>query len=122
MLKDYPILFNDVEIPWMRTWEEQYSTVEQVYQTEAGTDQIDVSRYGKLTVRCGTACLLDTLKKIKPFSELDSFTLKRWEPLKGEYEGRTVRMRQFQYALRAKSWDLTEADGIWEVSFELEEF
>lgn len=47
MLIDYPVKFGDEEIPEPEEWSEESSVIENVNQTEAGTDQISVTRYGK---------------------------------------------------------------------------
>lgn len=40
MLIDYPVKFGDEEIPEPESWSEESSVIENVNQTEAGTDQI----------------------------------------------------------------------------------
>lgn len=52
MLIDYPVKFDDTEIPEPEEWSEESSVIENVNQTEAGTDQISVTRFDKLSVSC----------------------------------------------------------------------
>lgn len=117
---DHPIKFNNVTIPYMSGWEEGFEVVENVYETEAGTDDVEIVRYGKLTVSCSTTCFVDTLRALIPFSTMNSFTLTRYDPLTGGNTTSTVRMRDFKYKLKEKTWNT--GDGIWDVSFTLKEF
>lgn len=119
--EDHPILFNDTPIPYMSGWSEEYETIENVFQTEAGTDDIDVTRYNKLSVSCSTVCFHDLLQTLFPFSKMASFTLTKFNPETGNDETRTVRMRDFKYSLKEDSWDL-QTNGVWNVSFSLKEF
>jgi hypothetical protein len=50
MLKDFPIYFDDTKLFSPSSWDESYAVVESTNQTEAGTDQIIVTRYDKLSV------------------------------------------------------------------------
>ena len=117
----YPMLFNTTAIPFPTSYSETLNTVETVKQTEAGTDIVTVARYGKLSVSMSFTCLQSTLQTLSSFSSVDSFTFKRYNPATGAYGEKTVRMRNFNYALKKGSEDLT-VDGVWDVSFELEEF
>jgi hypothetical protein len=54
--KDYPIYFDDTKLFWPSKWQESYSVVETTNQTEAGTDQVIVTRYDKLSVSCEFKC------------------------------------------------------------------
>ena len=56
MLKDYPIKFNNEQIFTPSSWEESSAVVESVNETEAGTDQIIVTRYDKLSVSAAFQC------------------------------------------------------------------
>ena len=46
------IKFNDEIIFEPESWEESSEVIESVNQTEAGTDQIAVTRYDKLSISC----------------------------------------------------------------------
>ena len=119
---DYPMLFNTTEIPFPKSYSENSQTIEKVNKTEAGTDIVDVARYNKLKVSMSFRCLQPVLQTLASFETLNSFIFKRYNPKNGTYEERTVRMRGFKHNLLKGSEDLTEVDGVWEVSFTLEEF
>lgn len=118
----YPMMFNDTVIPFPSSYSEQSKTIENVRQTEAGTDIVNIARYGKLHVSMSFKCLQPTLQSLAVFETEDSFIFKRYNPKNDTYEERTVRMRDFDCSLVKGSEDLTEVDGVWQVSFSLEEF
>ena len=57
MLSEYPIYFDDVKLFTPESWEESYAVIENTNQTEAGTDQVIVTRYDKLSVSASFNCL-----------------------------------------------------------------
>ena len=52
----------------------------------------------------------------------DSVTFKQYSPLLHGYETRTVRLTGFKYKKVKHSEDLKAVTGVWEVSFNIEEF
>ncbi len=118
---NYPMTFDNTEIPFPLMYSEELVTVDSVKQTEAGTDIVTVARYGKLKASMTIVCLQSTLQALAGFADEDSFVFKRYDPKTNAYEQKTVRMRNFNYIMRKGSEDLT-VNGVWEVSFDLEEF
>lgn len=119
---NYPMLFNTTAIPFPTSYSEDSQTVENVRQTEAGTDIVNIARQNKLKATMSFRCLQATLQTLASFETQDSFTFKRFNPKNGTYEERIVRMRNFTHELIKGSEDLASVDGVWEVSFTLEEF
>lgn len=119
---NYPMMFNTTVIPFPTTYSEQSQTIENVNQTEAGTDIVNVMRHNKLSASMTFRCLQSVLQTLASFETSNSFTFKRYNPKNGTYEERTVRMRGFTHELVKGSEDLPSVDGVWEVSFTLEEF
>ena len=117
----HPYLFNSTEILYPITWEETFTEIEDVQQSEAGTDIVSVRRSDKLSVSASFKVNTTWLTTLKSFKSLDSFTLSRYDGTTEGYNTRTVRMRNFsQNRIR---WSETAVDGsLWEVSFNLEEF
>lgn len=117
--------FNDTEILYPLSWDESYEVIESTGQSEAGTDLVNVVRYGKMSVSCSFRVSSTWLATFKSFRDLDSFTLsicvgyENEEPI---YETHTVRMRGFAQSRMPKSEDLAITVGIWDISFTLEEF
>lgn len=116
-----PYLFNSTEILWPMTWDESYTEVEDVQQSEAGSDIVTIKRSDKLSVSASFKVTPTWLATFKTFKAMDSFTLSRYDGTTEGYDVRTVRMRNFsQKRIR---WTEDSIDGsAWEVSFKLEEF
>lgn len=123
MLKtNYPIYFDQTQILIPATWKESWNVVETVSQSEGGKDIVHKVRGRRLSVTCTFKCTDTWFRKFAQFSELDSFTLKRYDPIVPGYKEHLVRIRNFQAAPLRKSWDLTSTNGIWTVGFTIEEF
>lgn len=122
MLKDYPTYFNTFELPFTKKWSEDYDTIEEVNTSEAGTDIVDVSRYNKLSVSCSIGCLSTMAKQLMIFSEMPYFTLRKYDILTEAYKEYTVRMRDFKVDRIEQSESVAISNGLWKVSFKLEEF
>ncbi len=123
----YPILFDTTQILSPSQWDEKSEVIENVNQSEAGTDNVEVARYDKLTVsarfKVAESSTAGTwAKTFKEFSKKASFTLKRYDILAEAYEERTVRMRNFFASLDRKSDLLPNINGVWDISFDLIEF
>lgn len=122
MLSDHPIKFNQTEIYFPSTFTVKREVVEVVNQSEAGTDIVQVARQNKVSVSVSTNCTSDWVSIFEEFSEEPYFTLSFWNDNDEAYETHTVRMRGFQKSLIKKSWAVALYNGIWGVSFTLEEF
>lgn len=118
----YPLKFNNTEIPFPKSYSEDSQIIETVKQSEAGTDLVSVTRRNKLHASMTFKCLASWVATFATFEALDSFLFYRFNPRTGTYESRTVRMRNFKHSLENGSQDLTAVDGVWSVSFDLEEF
>lgn len=116
------ILFNQTEIPFPKTWVENPQKLKNTFTTEAGTEVDLIVRAKKLVVSASTTCLDDTLKTYFQFRDMNSFTLTKYDPLTKSSTTATVRMTDFNYGLVEKSHNLTATNGVWQVSYNLEEF
>lgn len=122
MLKDYPVKINDTALFESNSWEEDSAVIENKYETEAGTDQVSVIRYDKLTVSAQYRCHSDWLGQFKQWSKMDELTVDIYDPYAGDYKSRTMRMRDFKYKLVEFSERVKDTNGVWDVNFTLEEF
>lgn len=123
VLNDYPIKFNNTALPFPTGWQQTFNKVQSSLQSEGGTDLIQSIRKNKLSVSAQFVVADDALVKFfKQCDMMDSFTLSQYSPLTSTYEERTVRMENFSYQHRRKSEKLTAVTGVWDVSFNLEEF
>lgn len=122
MLKDYPVTFDGIEVMQWSKWEESREVIENTYQTEAGTDQIDVVRYGKLTVSCQYRCHDEWLRIFTDFSERDSIEVSSYDTKEGRSTVKIMRIRDFKADPIEHSEKVQDTNGVWNVSFKLEEF
>lgn len=122
MLKDYPVLINGVALMESNSWEEESNTIENTYETEAGTDQVSVTRYDKLTVSANFRCHSDWLRQFKQWSKADTLTVQMYDAIANGYVSRTMRMRNFKQKLVEYSEKVHDTNGVWNVTFSLEEF
>ena len=116
------IKFNDEIIFEPESWEESSEVIESVNQTEAGTDQIAVTRYDKLSISCSFQCSSRWTKKFKEYSKQDSIAVSIYDHIDETYKTRTMRIRSFKVSLVENSWKTKDTSGLWIVSFSLEEF
>lgn len=123
----YPIYFDETEMLSPHSWSESSEVIETVNQTEAGTDQVDVTRFDKLSISVSYAVAESQsggmwAQILKRFSKQNIIKVKRYDILKGEYETRNMRMRDFSANLKPKSDMLPSVNGVWEISFTLIQF
>lgn len=120
ILKDYPIKINNVAIPFSGSMTENYDTIETVNTSEAGTDIVQVTRLGKLTLSISYKILSDWIATFENWAFDNTYkTVSIFDFGTGAYKERQMRMRNYNKKLVKYSQDLTVTTGIWEVSFDL---
>ncbi len=117
-----PIKFDDEVIFEPESWEETSEVIENVNETEAGTEQIAVTRYDKLSVSCSFQCSSTWAKKFKEYSKKDEIAVSIYDLVDEAYKVRTMRIRDFKASVVANSWKTPNTSGLWNVSFSLKEF
>lgn len=123
MYADFPIYFDNTEMPIPQTgWQETSNVVENTQMSEGGTDMVDVVRYDKLSISVSTSCLSNLAKTYKQFSKRDSIQVKIYDIIDEAYKTHTMRMRSFNANRRKDTDKLSITNGIWDISFTLEEF
>lgn len=122
MLKDYPVYFDTTEVMQWSKWEENRTVIENAYETEAGTDQLDVVRYGKLTVNCQYRCHDEWLRIFTEFSKHDQIEVSSYDIHQGMNTVKIMRMRDYKVSPIEFSEKVKDTNGVWDVSFKLEEF
>lgn len=110
-----------ISIPAM-SWVENPEKLKNTFTTEAGTEVDLIVRSEKLSVSASYKCTDSWLNTFLGFRDLNSFTLTRYNAKLGTRETKTVRMTDFNYGLVRHSDELLAVNGIYEVSFNLEEF
>lgn len=121
MLKDYPMYFDDTQIPWPTGWDVKYENIQTVNQTEAGLDVVDTTRWHKMEVGAKFLCSAEWAKTFEEFST-GSFILKFYHEIDEDYAEIRVRMEKFKMKFKKHSEKVRATNGIWEVSFDLVQF
>lgn len=112
-----------VEIPFPKSWVENQQKIKKTFTSETGGETDLIVRDHKLVVSVGTTCLDDLLQLLFQFRNEDFFYLKKYDPLtKSSTADIPVRITDFNYGLVEKSAGLTATNGVWDVSYNLEEF
>lgn len=105
------LTFNNVVIPNAITMSEEYDNIENVNQSEEGTDLINVVRLQKLSLSCKFNCSSYWKNQLLTLAALSDATL--------VYNSTTynnVRFRITSCGLVENSEDVANTDGLWEVS------
>lgn len=122
MLKDYPIYFNETKLPTPKKWAESFDTVETVNQTEAGTDQVLVTRYGKLSVSARFDCSSRLGHLFAVFRDAGPILVKAYDLKADGYVTRKMRLRELQSEPVEGSEKTPGTTGLYAVTFRLEEY
>ena len=122
MLSEYPIYFDDTKLFSPASWDESYAVVESTNQTEAGTDQVIVTRYDKLSVSASFQCSSRWAATFAAFRDKDSIAVKLYDLKEQGYKIRTMRMRNFKSGPEKNSEKTRGTNGLYTVSFDLQEF
>ena len=119
---DYPLKFNNEEMYYPSSFSIDEEVIDKTNQTEAGTDQVQLVRTGKVTMTFETKCLADWLARYRYYSALASFQVSYYDVNIEGYITKTVRMRNFKWSVVKHSYELDNIAGIYDVSFVLKEF
>lgn len=119
---DYPLKFNNEEMYYPSSFSIDEEVIDKTNQTEAGTDQVQLVRTGKVTMNFSTKCLPQWLARYKYYSALASFQVSYYDVSVNGYVTKTVRMRDFKWSVVKHSYELDNIAGIYDVSFVLKEF
>lgn len=119
---DYPLKFNNEEMYYPSSFSIDEEVIDKTNQTEAGTDQVQLVRTGKVTMNFSTKCLPQWLARYKYYSALASFNVSYYDVSINGYVTKTVRMRDFKWSVVKDSYELENIAGIYDVSFVLKEF
>lgn len=121
---NFPIILNGEEYKYFKTWDISRNDYVNTHDTEGGTQEDVVTRKGRRSIGVTVTCLQPLLAKLIALSELDEFNARIYEPAINDYVTILVRVGagSMSYSLKEKSARLTTTNGVWSVSFTLEEF
>ena len=122
--KNYPITLNNVEYQYFKTWGITKNDYVTTHETEAGTQEDVVTRKGRRSISVSVTCLQPLLAGLLALADLDEFEAQIYDPATDDYDTIDVRIGagSMSYSLKEKSADLDLVNGVWQVSFTLEEF
>ena len=121
---NYPVIINGVQYEPFKTWAVMYNDSVVIHETEGGTQEDSISRKGRRSITVGTTCLESVARQLIALQKLPYFNVQFYDLEEGGYV--TIRMRvgisSFKASLRDKSSKVNYCNGVWIISFNLEEF
>ena len=114
------IVLDNEQIPFTDKQSYNYDVIENVYQTEAGTDQVSITRDEKLTLSLELQLSSEWEQKMRTIAKRHSITAVLDEA--GKTETRTVRMRNYKASFVENSRFTPGTAGLWTVTFDLIEY
>ena len=122
-LSNFPYMFGQYTIPFPIDFDDEYTDVESVNQSEGGRDIVQNFRHGKFSASVSFSVADEEwVKKMETLYNSSSFSVFFYSPLLENYDERICRMRGFKKKRRKASELLPEVVGVWDISFTLEEF
>lgn len=115
--------FNETTILFPTSMDRNSNDIEQEFITESGKTQVISSRKDKQSISMTFTCSSARMKTFKEFYMLDYFTLTEYDSITNDDQTRTVRMKNYKESFIPKSntVDSSVSQGLWNVSFTLEE-
>lgn len=122
--KNYPIILDGDEYEYFKTWQTTRNDYVTTHETEGGTQEDVISRKGRRSIAVTVTCLQPLVAKLVALAEKDEFEAQIYDVLIDDYVTINVRIgaNSMSYALKEKSANLETVNGVWSVSFTLEEF
>lgn len=117
-LKDYPIIFDNTELFTPDKWEESYEVLENVNETEAGTDSIEVTRDEKLTIYAEFSCTSEWVRRFRLFSK-HIVNVRIYDSETDAYKTYQMRIRNFKKGTEQHSEYVRSSVGLYNVTFDL---
>lgn len=124
MLKrDFPIYFNniEIEIPHL-AWQIGYANIIVINETEAGTDDVEYTRFGKTTIRAQFRCMDEWTSFFVSCNSLPGFDVRYYDIEEKQYVTKTMRMDGLSISERRYTDELEITNGVYDISFNLVEF
>lgn len=124
LAENYPMILNGEEYQYLKTLNVKLIDSVKTHETESGKQE-DVSvRRGRKSINIAGVVLQSLLTKLLALEYLDEFTSQIYDPALNDYatiQGR-IAPSSMSYGLKEKSAKLRTTNGVWTVSFTLEEF
>ena len=116
--------FDTTEVPFTKKNNKTFSNRQNKNETEGGHTIIQTFRKDVLVMSVSTRCLSSVAKIYRQFSKKDSFVLSYFDTETETTEQRTVHLENYSESMVENSYkfDSSVTNGIYDVSFTLEEF
>ena len=124
VLKNFPPMFNGTTVPFFPVIDNSPEDTQNVHKSEGGRRIVQTIRMDRLSASVKLKVADDAW--VRFFMDLwknyDSFEFKQYSPLLQGYDTRTVCIENFKWKQVKDSEDLGDVIGVWEMSFDIEEF
>ena len=123
MLSNYPIYFDNTELTIRRVqWSRGYDNLENVSETEAGTDDVEVIRKGKTVIGAAFNCSDRWASILSAFNDQQSIQVRFYDIKTKDYLTLKMRMEDLNIDEVQDSDRVSGTNGLYIVSFNLVEF
>ena len=124
MLTLYPIKINNESIPFPNDWNENPIKIVNGFEMEDGGRQEIVVRTGRLKVSASFTVTSKWLKKFQAWRDANFLTVSIYDAQTNGYVNHTMDIvaDSFSYELIRKSERAANTNGLYRLSFDLEEF
>lgn len=120
MLKNYPIKFDNTAIPFPNSLDISNEVLENINETEAGTDIAQIRRMEKLTISMSFRLMDSYLAFFEGYAySSNTIGVSLYSATDKAYQTKTMRMRNFQYKLVESSEKVQDINGMYDISFSL---
>lgn len=124
MLSSYPIKINNTAIPFPDSWEENPEKLSNEFETEDGGRIKIVRRTSRLSVNASFTVTSRWLKKFQQWRNANTLSVQMYDPSNNGYQAHTMDIADdsFTYDLIPNSKRVKNTNGLYHLSFTLEEF
>ena len=113
--------FNGETVPNPTAYSESADVIETQWETESGGINANVSRYDRLKVSVSFDVSSAWQMKLKTYSKMKTVTVSLYDTTAGTSADHTMIIRNYKSTLVPHSERTDRTNGIWQVSFDLQE-
>lgn len=124
LVTDYPTIINGVQYLPFKQWNISYKDARTVHETEGGTQEDVIINTGRRSIAVATTCLQATATLLVGLEDLNNFSVKFYDIKSNTYVETIMRVapNTMSCALKEKTSKLSTTNGVYNVSFTLEEY
>lgn len=121
---DYPTIINGVQYQPFKQWNVSYKDVKTVHETEGGTQEDVIISTGRRSIAVATTCLQPLATLLVGLEDLNNFVVKFYDIKSNAYVETVMRVvpNSMSCNLKEKTANLRTTNGVYNVSFTLEEY